>query len=402
MHKPSRICIFGLEWPWALCHTGRNPAQEAGPMRKRQKEAILISFLKEKQKYEKLADYMIHLIKDDPASPRESLHTITYRIKDKERLLEKIDEENKHIKADKLPITRKNFKERIGDLLGIRLICLRLSDINSLKAYLELLADENILRFIQKPDHKRSFILPVDPGETIPEGLNLRYSGYSSIHYQVELGQNADGADEFKGFQIELQLRTILEEAWGEIDHKYRYVFSRSGHVLPDYIHTGFYNLSAYLQAAALQAEHLCRQAESCGFIDPQKAKAPLSSPKRTGPASVSAPFSAALEKAFGPQLTVRTVAYILKRIEKSNHVEKPHIVFQKIFTKARLKDFRTVFREILKREPFEDEAKRNIDAINAVNFALSDEIQGKRVAKEGLRSILKWKAKPLKKYPDP
>jgi len=72
-----------------------------GPMRKRQKEAILISFLKEKQKYEKLADYMIHLIKDDPASPRESLHTITYRIKDKERLLEKIDEENKQIKADK-------------------------------------------------------------------------------------------------------------------------------------------------------------------------------------------------------------------------------------------------------------------------------------------------------------
>lgn len=134
-------------------------------MRKRQKEAILISFLKEKQRYEKLADYMIHLIKDDPASPKESLHTITYRIKDNVRLIEKIDEENKRIKGDNTLITLKNYKEKIGDLLGIRLICLRLSDIDTLKAYLGLLVDEKILRLIREPDHKRSFILPVDPGK---------------------------------------------------------------------------------------------------------------------------------------------------------------------------------------------------------------------------------------------
>jgi ppGpp synthetase/RelA/SpoT-type nucleotidyltranferase len=58
-------------------------------------------------------------------------------------------------------------------------------------------------------------------------------------------------------------LRTILEEAWSEIDHKYRYVSSRSGVHLPEDINTGFYSLSAYLQVAALQAEHLCRMAES-------------------------------------------------------------------------------------------------------------------------------------------
>jgi hypothetical protein len=54
-------------------------------MRKRQKEAILISFFKEKEKYEKLAEYIVHLIRDDPSSPKESLHTITYRIKDEAR-----------------------------------------------------------------------------------------------------------------------------------------------------------------------------------------------------------------------------------------------------------------------------------------------------------------------------
>jgi hypothetical protein len=41
-----------------------------------QKEAILISFLNEKVRYKKLAEYIVHLIGDDPSSPKESLHTI--------------------------------------------------------------------------------------------------------------------------------------------------------------------------------------------------------------------------------------------------------------------------------------------------------------------------------------
>ncbi len=359
-------------------------------MRKRQKEAILLSFLKDRRKYEKLAEYMIRMINDDPASPRESLHTILYRIKDKARLIEKIDEENKQIRENEAPITRKNFQDRIGDLLGIRMICLRLSDINIIKAYLELLADEKILRFIRKPDQKRSFILPVDPGEKIPEGLNLRYSGYSSIHYQVALGENADAPDELKGLQTELQLRTILEEAWGEIDHKYRYVFSRSGVTLPDYIHTGFYNLSAYLQAAALQAEHLCRQTEAYQLGTARKVQEPVQ-------AAIPESFSTAMEKAFGFKPTVRTLTYILKRLDESGHPGQPQIIFQKLFTKERLLEFKTIFRSILNREAFTDDAKRNLDAINALNFALSDDVQGRRVAKQGLISILKWKAKTVK-----
>lgn len=184
-------------------------------MRKRQKEAILISFLKEKEKYQRLAEYIVHLLWDDPSSPKESLHTITYRIKDKERLIEKIDAENKQLGIEATPITRKNFQKRIGDLLGIRLICLRLSDIRRVEAYLGFLADEKILRFLRKPVQKRSFILPIDPGDEIPESLELGYSGYSSIHYQVMLGGNSDADQELKGLQVEFQLRTILEEAWG-------------------------------------------------------------------------------------------------------------------------------------------------------------------------------------------
>jgi len=217
-------------------------------MKKHQREAILISFLNEKERYKKLAEYIVQLIQDDLSSPRESLHTIIYRIKDEIRLIEKIDKLNKEPEAGVPPITEKNYRTRVGDLLGVRIICLRLSDIERVEAYLGLLSEEKILRFVKGPDHKRSFILPVDPGESISDGMDLTYSGYSSIHYQVELGENSDAPSGSEGLQFEFQLRTILEEAWGEIDHKYRYVRSRNGDALPEYIHTGFYNLSAYLQ----------------------------------------------------------------------------------------------------------------------------------------------------------
>jgi ppGpp synthetase/RelA/SpoT-type nucleotidyltranferase len=364
-------------------------------MRKRQKDAILISFFKEKEKYEKLAEYMVSLIWDDPSAPKENLHTIKYRIKEKARLLEKIDEENKRAENKGAPITHKNFQQKINDLLGIRLICLRLSDIDSVKTYLELLAEEKILKFNREPDHKRSFILPVDPGKKIPEGLELRYSGYSSIHYQAELGENAGAGNELKGLQIEFQLRTILEEAWGEIDHKYRYMFSRSGSALPDYIHTGFYSLSAYLQAAALQAEHLCRQADAYRLLKMRKVKKKVV--EGGGQEIIVLSFPELLKKTFGFKPTVRTLTYLEKRFVESGYTGLPQTVFKKIVTNERLAEFKNIFMEVLKEEPFENNSKKNIDVINAVNFVIFIETQGKQVAKEGLRSILRRKKKRSK-----
>ena len=128
-------------------------------MKKHQREAILISFLNEKEKYRKLAEYIVQLIRDDPSSPKESLHTIVYRIKDELRLIEKIEGQNEALKAGASLISEKNYQLKIGDLLGVRMICLRLSDIEKVEAYLGLLSEEKILRFIKGPDQKRSFII---------------------------------------------------------------------------------------------------------------------------------------------------------------------------------------------------------------------------------------------------
>ena len=373
-------------------------------MKKNQREAILISFLTEKVRYKKLAEYIVRLIKDDPSSPKESLHTIIYRIKDELRIIGKIDGQNKALEAGASPITEKNYQTRVGDLLGVRIICLRLSDIEKVEAYLRLLSEEKILRFVKGPDKKRSFILPVGPIESISDGIDLTYSGYSSIHYQVELGKNSDAPSGLADLQFEFQLRTILEEAWGEIDHKYRYVRSRSGVALPEYIHTGFYNLSAYLQVAALQAEHLCRLAEAHGLKKTDQAKGKPATPIINEPSSMDFDRNEACQKPLAPALatyiedilgfkvTLRTLTYIERRLAEVGFAEKPHDILQKIFTEDRILEFRAIFRETLNLIPFSNEKERNIDVINALNFAIFDELQGKRVAQEGLRSVLRWR----------
>jgi len=373
-------------------------------MKKHQREAILISFLNEKEKYKKLGEYIVQLIQDDPSSPKESLHTIIYRIKDELRLIEKINRLNKELEPGVLSITEKDYPERVGDLLGVRIICLRLSDVEKVEAYIKLLSEENILSFVKGPDQKRSFILPVSPVDSMPDDIDLRYSGYSSIHYQIELGENSDAPPGLKGLLFELQLRTILEEAWSEIDHKYRYVRSRTGVNLPEHIHMGFYNLSAYLQVAALQAEYLCHLAEACSLKKIAKVKGITQIPLGDEISSTdlekyeafrklsASEIEKSLQKILRFKVTPRTLIYIEKRLGDVNSEEKPHKTLQKLLTKNRLLEFKSIFQEILNIEPFANAKERNIDVINALNFGMFYELQGKRVAQEGLRAVLRWR----------
>jgi putative GTP pyrophosphokinase len=372
-------------------------------LKKHQKEAILISFLKEKERYKKLAEYIVRLIQDDPSSPKESLHTVIYRIKDEQRLIEKINMLDEGMAPGARIITEKNYQENVGDLLGVRIICLRLSDIEKIETYLKLLSEENILNFVEGPDPKKSFLLPVDPGESIPDSVDPRYTGYSSIHYKIKLGENSDAPPVLKDLCFELQLRTILEEAWSEIDHKYRYMSSRSGIKFPEHIHAGFYNLSAYLQVAAHQAEYLCRLSEAHSLTNIPAVKGaatPCSNgadATAMGKNKICRKLSASeietnIEAILGVKVALRTQIYIEKRLGELNFEETQAKTLHQLFAKKRLLEFKTIFQEIFHTSPFVNAKEQSIDVINALNFTIFYEFQGKKVAQEGLRGILRWR----------
>jgi hypothetical protein len=98
------------------------------------------------------------------------------------------------------------------------------------------------------------------------------------------------------------------------------------------------------------------------------------------------------LEEILGFKVTPRTLVYIERRLDEVGFTEKQHEILHKMFTEDRILEFKTIFRETLNLLPFSNKKERNIDVINALNFAIFDELQGKRVAQQGLRSVLRWR----------
>jgi hypothetical protein len=166
----------------------------------------------------------------------------------------------------------------------------------------------------------------------------------------------------------------------------------------------GFYNLSAYLQVAAHQAEFLCRQAEANSIKKIAKVKRMARNPlgdefssnemkkNDAGRKLSSSEIEKSLKKILKFKITPRTLIYIEKRLEDLNSEEKPHKTLQKLLAKNRLMEFKTIFKEILNIGPFSNVKERNVDVINALNFGIFYELQGKKVAQEGLKAVLRWR----------
>jgi putative GTP pyrophosphokinase len=98
------------------------------------------------------------------------------------------------------------------------------------------------------------------------------------------------------------------------------------------------------------------------------------------------------LKKIAGFEVSSRTLIYIQKRLSEIDSAVKPHKTLQKLLSKNRLMEFKSIFKEILSAVPFANAKDRNVDLINALNFSIFRDLQGKKVACEGLRSALKWR----------
>ena len=158
------------------------------------------------------------------------------------------------------------------------------------------------------------------------------------------------------------------------------------------------------MQVAALQAEHLCRMAESHHLKKTPKIKDVVQIAQGDGDAadnmkkddasgkSISFEIQDRLQKIAGFEVSSRTLIYIQKRLSEIDSAEKPHKTLQKLLSKNRLMEFKSIFKEILNAVPFADAKDRNVDLINALNFSIFRDLQGKKVAREGLRSVLKWR----------
>jgi putative GTP pyrophosphokinase len=177
-------------------------------------ERIVTRYITTEQAWaDRLAKIIFELVSAEQLRPH--VHSIKMRAKDPEHLRDKL--ERKVLKARKngvaFDITEENFPQKINDLAGVRILHLNTAQFPEINRELLRLLEQGEYELIEKPvartwddEYKKIF---TDYG--IDTESNPRM--YTSVHYVVGIGRRS----------VEIQVRTLAEELWGEVDHTINY-----------------------------------------------------------------------------------------------------------------------------------------------------------------------------------
>jgi len=158
-------------------------------------------------------------------------HSITSREKDPEKLREKVTKEGE---------VHYPLLNKISDLAGVRIIAYFPSDVDKIVPLIEK-------AFKMDPKHSMDKRLSSDPA----------IFGYASVHFVVEFRPDMLKLPEYALFdkmKCEIQVRTILQHAWAEIEHDVVY---KSPGVIPFRVRRRFASLAGLLEIADREFESL-------------------------------------------------------------------------------------------------------------------------------------------------
>ncbi len=145
------------------------------------------------------------------------IHTIKLRLKEPTHLKRKLADKLKLAKRSgkKFVITKDNLFNKINDLVGVRILHLHTRQLEEINRELNrLFADQRyiILRVTAKTwdDESRTYFKSI--GIKTEKSPSL----YTSVHYDVRESSR-------RKYTFELQVRTLMEEVWGEVSHTLNY-----------------------------------------------------------------------------------------------------------------------------------------------------------------------------------
>ena len=184
-------------------------------------ERIYREYTDKQAMYEDTARYLADILNKE-----KSIHSIKYRVKDKEHLIEKIIRKSSEDPA--FLATYTDYERNVKDLIGLRALHLFKENWVEVHHFLEENWD-----FYTPP---RANYKKGDP-ETLLDmyaamgcELNEHKNGYRSIHYHLIIRPGR------QDMVAEVQVRTLFEEAWSEIDHYFRYGAKRETEQAEPYI----------------------------------------------------------------------------------------------------------------------------------------------------------------------
>lgn len=142
-----------------------------------------------------------------------AVHSVRYRMKDPEHLRDKIIRKE----AEKgILIDHNNIFQIVTDLAGLRVIHLHLDQFHVIHEAILRRIDMNNYYLCEKPKAYTWDPENVKFFQDVGLLVEKKESSYTSVHYTVR---------PYSGSFIscEIQVRTLFEEAWGEIEHAINY-----------------------------------------------------------------------------------------------------------------------------------------------------------------------------------
>ena len=206
-------------------------------------EKLRLQFLEKVRFFEELRTVVLGRIQSEiKSNPQTPIKYFKTRIKDFDRF-------HKKLESDCVETNSEAFS-KINDILGVRLICLYKTELQEACDWVEdnfEMLDKKIFLWQGQGDLQPS-------EEEIQRTLT---TGYTSIHYTVKLREPErrvidKQTIDLKDLKFEIQVRTILEEAWGEYTHQ---IYEDTSP--PNYIVKSYQILSEYLNVINRQVEFL-------------------------------------------------------------------------------------------------------------------------------------------------
>lgn len=186
---------------------------------------ILEQFDSKKNNFEKFKTKLEILIVELLNLDNIRSHQVTSRVKDKDSLKKKVSLKN--YKYDDI--------SDVTDCIGVRII-----------TYLEDEVDK-VAELIER-EFKIDYENSVDKRK-----LDIDRFGYKSLHYVVSLSDSRKELKEYSNyhdFKAEIQIRSILQHSWAEIEHDIGY---KSAITVPDIVRRDFYRVAALLEIADIE-----------------------------------------------------------------------------------------------------------------------------------------------------
>lgn len=141
------------------------------------------------------------------------IHSSRSRTKDEKHLFEKIERK----RAEGKHITHENALSDITDFSGLRILHLHQAQFGEIFNFIERQIKSKNWRLLEKPIAYSWDPESVEYFSKFKIKTSVKPSYYTSVHFLIA------PANRFDGTCCEVQVRTLFEEIWGEIDHSINY-----------------------------------------------------------------------------------------------------------------------------------------------------------------------------------